>query len=68
MRGTKQANEATAKKLAKSSAISRKPAQSPGHGVLWQAALGRTDPVTKTLSEIERIIKKKTTSSGSQNE
>ena len=61
MRGTKQANEATAKKLArelgqfKENPRAHLPAMTFSGKLRW----GRTDPVTKTLAEIERIIKKK---------
>ena len=61
MRGTKQANEATAKKLERElgqfleNPHSHLPAMEFGGKLRW----GRTDPVTKTLAEIEKIIKKK---------
>ena len=61
MRGTKQANEATAKKLERElgqfleNPRSHLPAMEFGGKLRW----GRTDPVTKTLAEIEKIIKKK---------
>ena len=61
MRGTKQANEATAKKLERElgqfleNPHSHLPAMEFGRKLRW----GRTDPVTKTLAEIEKIIKKK---------
>ena len=61
MRGTKQANEATAKKLARELGQFRENPRSHLPAMLFSGRLrwGRTDPVTKTLSEIERIIKKK---------
>ena len=61
MRGTKQANEATAKKLAKELGQFRENPRShlPAMAFSGKLRWGRTDPVTKTLSEIERIIKKK---------
>ena len=61
MRGTKQANEATAKKLAKELGQFRENPRShlPAMEFSGRLRWGRTDPVTKTLSEIEKIIKKK---------
>lgn len=61
MKGTKQANEATARKLARDlgkfleNPRSHLPAMTFSGKMRW----GRTDPVTKTLAEIERIIRKK---------
>lgn len=61
MKGTKQANEATAKKLARDlgqfleNPRSHLPAMTFTGKMRW----GRTDPVTKTLAEIEKIIRKK---------
>tara|TARA_B100000900_G_scaffold250773_1_gene213659 strand:- start:14511 stop:16205 length:1695 start_codon:yes stop_codon:yes gene_type:complete len=61
MRGTKQANEATAKKLARELGQFRENPRShlPAMEFSGKLRWGRTDPVTKTLSEIEKIIKKK---------
>ncbi|MCH1616324.1 MAG: hypothetical protein L7R83_02300 [Candidatus Poseidonia sp.] len=61
MRGTKQANEATAKKLARELGQFRENPRSHLPAMMFSGKLrwGRTDPVTKTLAEIERIIKKK---------
>ncbi len=61
MRGTKQANEATAKKLARQlNAFQESPrGHLPAMNFKGKLSWGRTDPVTKTLKEIERIIKKK---------
>ena len=61
MKGTKQANEATAKKLARELGQFRENPRSHLPAMTFSGKLrwGRTDPVTKTLSEIERIIKKK---------
>ena len=61
MRGTKQANEATAKKLARELGQFRENPRShlPAMAFSGKLRWGRTDPVTKTLSEIEKIIKKK---------
>ncbi|MAJ01904.1 MAG: hypothetical protein CMA10_05820 [Euryarchaeota archaeon] len=61
MRGTKQANEATAKKLARQLHQFHEHPRSHLPAMTFQGKLswGRTDPVTKTLREIERIIKKK---------
>lgn len=61
MKGTKQANEATAKKLARDlgrfldDPRSHLPAMTFSGKLRW----GRTDPVTKTLNEIGKIIHKK---------
>ena len=58
MRGTKQANEATSKKLAKQlkqfqeNPRGHLPAMSFEGKMRW----GRTDPVTKTLRDLDRII------------
>ena len=61
MRGTKQANEATAKKLARELGQFRENPRSHLPAMTFSGKLrwGRTDPVSKTLSEIEKIIKKK---------
>ena len=61
MRGTKQANEATAKKLARDLGQFRENPRSHLPAMVFSGKLrwGRTDPVTKTLSELEKIIKKK---------
>ena len=61
MRGTKQANEATAKKLARELGQFRENPRShlPAMEFSGKLRWGRTDPVTKTLSELEKIIKKK---------
>jgi hypothetical protein len=61
MRGTKQANEATAKKLARQLSSFQESPRShlPAMSFKGKLSWGRTDPVTKTLREIERIIKKK---------
>lgn len=61
MKGTKQANEATAKKLARDlgkfldDPRSHLPAMTFTGKLRW----GRTDPVSKTLAEIDKIIRKK---------
>lgn len=61
MRGTKQANEATSKKLAKQ--LKQFQENPRGHlpAMTFEGRMrwGRTDPVTKTLRDLERIIKKK---------
>ncbi len=61
MRGTKQANEATAKKLARELGQFRENPRSHLPAMMFSGKLrwGRTDPVSKTLAEIEKIIKKK---------
>ena len=61
MRGTKQANEATAKKLARELGQFRENPRSHLPAMTFSGKLrwGRTDPVSKTLAEIEKIIKKK---------
>ena len=61
MKGTKQANEATAKKLARDLGKFRENPRSHLPAMLFQGKMrwGRTDPVSKTLAEIERIIRKK---------
>ena len=61
MRGTKQANEATAKKLARDLGQFRENPRShlPAMEFSGKLRWDRTDPVTKTLSELEKIIKKK---------
>ena len=61
MRGTKQANEATAKKLARDlgqfldNPRSHLPAMTFTGKLRW----GRTDPVTKTLREIDAVVRNK---------
>lgn len=61
LRGTKHANEATAKKLKKdlSKLLDNPHAHLPT--MLWKGKMrwGRTDPVTKTLKELDKIIRKK---------
>ena len=61
MRGTKHANEATVKKIKRE--LSRLLDNPRSHlpAMTWNGKLrwGRTDPVTKTLRELEKIIKKK---------
>ena len=61
LRGTKHANEATAKKLKKdlSKLLENPNAHLPE--MLWKGKMrwGRTDPVTKTLKELDKIISKK---------
>jgi len=61
LRGTKHANEATAKKLKKGlgKLLDNPTAHLPG--MLWKGKMswGRTDPVTKTLRELDKIISKK---------
>ena len=61
LRGTKHANEATAKKLKKdlSKLLDNPHAHLPT--MLWKGKMrwGRTDPVTKTLKELDKIISKK---------
>ena len=61
MRGTKQANEATAKKLGRQLSHFHDHPRSHLPAMMFKGKLswGRTDPVTKSLKEIERIIKKK---------
>ena len=61
LRGTKHANEATAKKLKKdlTKLLENPNAHLPE--MLWKGKMrwGRTDPVTKTLKELDKIITKK---------
>ena len=61
LRGTKHANEATAKKLKKdlTKLLENPHAHLPD--MLWKGKMrwGRTDPVTKTLKELDKIISKK---------
>jgi hypothetical protein len=61
LRGTKHANEATAKKLKKdlSKLLDNPHAHLPT--MLWKGKMrwGKTDPVTKTLKELDKIISKK---------
>ena len=61
MRGTKQANEATAKKLARDLGRFLEDPRSHLPAMLFEGKLrwGRTDPVTKSLKEIETIVRKK---------
>lgn len=61
MRGTKQANEATAKKLERELGrfLENPRSHLPAMEFTGKLRWGRTDPVTKTLNEIEKIIKKK---------
>ena len=61
MRGTKQANEATAKKLARDLGRFLENPRSHLPAMLFEGKLrwGRTDPVTKSLKEIEAIVRKK---------
>lgn len=61
LRGTKHANEATAKKLKKdlTKLLDNPNAHLPE--MLWKGKMrwGRTDPVTKTLKQLDKIIAKK---------
>ena len=61
MRGTKQANEATSKKLERELGrfLENPRSHLPAMEFTGRLRWGRIDPVTKTLNEIERIIKKK---------
>ena len=61
MRGTKQANEATAKRLKKQlqTLLEDPQAHLPDMQFKGRLAWGRTDPVTKTLGQLEKIAKKK---------
>ena len=61
MRGTKQANEATAKRLKRQlqTLLDDPKAHLPEMQFKGKLGWGRTDPVTKTLSHLEKIIKKK---------
>ena len=61
LRGTKHANEATAKKLKKDLGRLLDNPYSHLPEMLWKGKMrwGRTDPVTKTLKELDKIIKKK---------
>ena len=61
MRGTKHANEATVKKIKKELTRLLDNPRSHLPAMTWNGKLrwGRTDPVTKTLRELEKIVKKK---------
>ncbi len=61
MKGTKQANEATAKKLARDLGHFLEDPRSHLPAMLYDGKMrwGRTDPVSKTLKELEAIIRKK---------
>ncbi|MDP6333763.1 MAG: hypothetical protein QF479_03930 [Candidatus Poseidoniaceae archaeon] len=61
MRGTKHANEATVKKITKELGRLLENPRSHLPAMTWQGKLrwGRTDPVTKTLRGLERVISKK---------
>ena len=61
MRGTKQANEATAKRLKKQlqTLLNDPQAHLPEMQFKGRLRWGRTDPVTKTLGQLEKIVKKK---------
>ena len=61
MRGTKQANEATAKKLERQLGkfLDNPRGHLPAMTFRGKMRWGRTDPVTKTLIELDRIVKKK---------
>jgi len=61
MRGTKHANEATVKKITKELGRLLENPRSHLPAMVWSGKLrwGRTDPVTKTLRELEKIIAKK---------
>ena len=61
MRGTKHANEATANRIKRELAqLLESPAEKLPQ-MMWKGRLrwGRTDPVTKTMNELNKIIKKK---------
>jgi hypothetical protein len=61
MRGTKHANEATANRIKRELAqLLESPAEKLPQ-MMWKGRLrwGRTDPVTKTMKELNKIIKKK---------
>jgi len=61
MRGTKQANEATANRIKRELAQLLEDPESKLPQMMWKGRLrwGRVDPVTKTLKELRKIIKKK---------
>jgi len=61
MRGTKHANEATVKKIKRELTRLLDNPRSHLPAMTWNGKLrwGRTDPVTKTLRELEKIITKK---------
>jgi len=61
MRGTKQANEATANRIKRELAQLLEDPESKLPQMTWKGRLrwGRVDPVTKTLKELRKIIKKK---------
>ena len=61
MRGTKQANEATANRIKRELAQLLEDPESKLPQMMWKGRLrwGRMDPVTKTLNELRKIIKKK---------
>ena len=61
MRGTKHANEATANKLKRELASLLENPRAHLPVMTWKGKLswGRTDPVTKTMKELENIIRKK---------
>lgn len=61
LRGTKHANEATAKKLKKDLTKLLENPYSHLPTMVWKGKMrwGRVDPVTKTLKELDRIIAKK---------
>ena len=61
MRGTKHANEATVKKITKELSRLLENPRSHLPAMTWSGKLrwGRTDSVTKTLRELERVISKK---------
>ena len=61
MRGTKHANEATVKKITKELNRLLENPRSHLPAMTWSGKLrwGRTDSVTKTLKELERVISKK---------
>jgi hypothetical protein len=61
MRGTKHANEATANRIKRELAQLLEDPEEKLPTMMWKGRLrwGRTDPVTKTLSELKTIIKKK---------
>ena len=61
LRGTKHANEATAKKLKKGLGKLLDAPHSHLPKMLWKGRLrwGKTDPVTKTLRELDKVISKK---------
>ena len=61
MRGTKHANEATVKKITKELTRLLENPRSHLPAMTWSGKLrwGRTDSVTKTLRQLEKVIKKK---------